>query len=202
MKKYVKISIFVIMEFLIVIVCVLFGKYLNSAAQKPRMLTIEKIALVNLDEGVKAGDSIKNYGVEFIGSLDGDYEVTGLEQARTGMENGLYAAYIIIPAAFSRNIESINSEPVKSNIVYRINHSLEAATREKVITDITSYCYFFLVYRVSKKVVFDSACLLLNIFTAKSSCINFLAKADKIQRSKRAQGKGEDRICRRYIRMQ
>lgn len=119
--------------------CVLFGKYLNSTAQKRQMLTIEKIALVNLDEGIEVGNLIKNYGVEFIGSLDGDYEVTGLEQARTGLENGRYAAYIIIPAAFSKNIDSINGEPVKSNIVYKINRNLEAATREKVITDITSF---------------------------------------------------------------
>lgn len=139
MKKYIKLSLFLMTEFIIVFVCVLFGKYLNSEAQKNQMLTIEKIAVVNLDEGTEVDHSIKNYGVEFIGSLDGSYEVTGLEQARKGLENGLYAAYIIIPAAFSKNIESINGEPVKSNILYKINYNLEASTREKVITNITSF---------------------------------------------------------------
>lgn len=139
MKIYIKLGLFLLMEFLIVVVCVLFGGYLNSEAQKNQTLTIEKIALVNLDEGTEVDHSIKNYGVEFVGSLGSGYEVTGLEQARKGLENGLYAAYIIIPAAFSKNIESINSEPVKSNIVYKINRNLEAASREKVIADITSF---------------------------------------------------------------
>lgn len=139
MKKFIKSILFLVTEFIIIIICVLFGKYLNSEAQKSQMLTIEKIALVNLDEGTEVNHSIKNYGVEFIGTLDGSYEVTGLEQARKGLENGLYAAYIIIPAAFSKNIESINGEPVKSNILYKINYNLEASTREKVITNITSF---------------------------------------------------------------
>lgn len=138
MRKHIKIGIFIMIQILIVAVCVLLGRYSGITAQKQQLLTIEKIALVNLDEGIEIDHSIRNYGAEFLSGLDDHYEMTGLEQARTGLANGLYAAYIIIPATFSKNIESINGKPVKSNIVYKINNNLDEHTRENVIADITS----------------------------------------------------------------
>lgn len=102
-------------------------------------LTIRKIAIVNLDDGVEIEGKYRYYASEFLGELDDNFEITGLEQAKRGMENNLYAAYLIIPAVFSQNIESINSRPTKSNIIYKINENLDYAIREKVLVDILDF---------------------------------------------------------------
>ena len=60
-----------------------------------------KVALVNLDEGVIYQDKQRNFANEILGSYSDNYVMTGLEDAKAGIENGRYAAYIIIPSEFS-----------------------------------------------------------------------------------------------------
>lgn len=130
-----KVIVIVVIELIIIAVCVCFLRGINSAVNE-ELLTINKIALVNLDDGVEVNDEHKYYGKDFINELDDNFKITSLEQARRGLENDLYAAYIIIPATFSKNVESINSDLVKSNITYKINQNLNYEVREEVFTDI------------------------------------------------------------------
>lgn len=136
MKKVIKIIGIILLELIVIVACVWVGGQMNSSAEEKAPLTINKIALVNLDDGVEVNEQYRYYGTEFIGELDDNFEITSLEQARRGLDNNLYAAYIIIPAMFSKNVESINSGLTKSNITYKINSNLDYVIREEVITDI------------------------------------------------------------------
>ncbi len=139
MKKLIRSIGFICLEIIVIAVCIFMGAYMSSRAQEKSPLTINKIALVNLDEGVSINKIQKYYAMEFIGTLKDNFEMTGLEHARLGLGNNLYAAYIIIPAAFSKNVESINNEPIKSNILFKINPDLDNTVRESVIADITDF---------------------------------------------------------------
>jgi len=136
MKKVIKIIGVILVELMVIVACVWVGGQMNSSAEEKAPLTINKIALVNLDDGVEVNEQHRYYGTEFISELDDNFELTSLEQARRGLNNNLYAAYIIIPATFSKNVESINSGLTKSNITYKINSNLDYMIREEVITDI------------------------------------------------------------------
>ena len=136
MKKVIKIIGIILLELIVIVACVWVGGQMNSSAEEKAPLTINKIALVNLDDGVEVNEQYRYYGTEFISELDDNFEITSLEQARRGLDNNLYAAYIIIPAMFSKNVESINSGLTKSNITYKINSNLDYVIREEVITDI------------------------------------------------------------------
>lgn len=137
MKRVKKIIGIILIELIIIVACVWLGRQMNNLVEEKKPLTINKIALVNLDSGIEINKEYKYYGTEFITELDDNFEITSLEQARRGLENDLYAAYIIIPATFSKNIESVNkSELIKSNITYKINPNLDYVIREEVVTDI------------------------------------------------------------------
>lgn len=90
------------------------------------------IAIVNLDEGTQQGGQ-ENYGVRLIDTITDDVVITGLEDARRGIENGTYSAYMVIPAAFSERISTITARPVKSEITYAIGSRLAGAERDEVI---------------------------------------------------------------------
>lgn len=139
MRGIVKIIGFVLIELIALAGCLLTGVYVSSKAQEKDPLKINKIALINLDEGITINGKQKYYASDFIGTLKDNFEITGLEHGRLGLENNLYAAYIIIPATFSSNVESINGEPVKSNILFKINAGLDETVRESVISDITDF---------------------------------------------------------------
>ncbi|MCM1500973.1 MAG: hypothetical protein NC124_21150 [Clostridium sp.] len=139
MKKTIRILGIIILETILILTCVSIGFFMNSSAQGTEQLTINTIALVNLDEGIEIEGEIKYYGIDFIGILEDNFEVTGLEQARKGLDNNIYAAYVIIPGDFSRNVESINNKPQKSNIIFKINNNLDSEVRETVIEDVTDF---------------------------------------------------------------
>lgn len=89
------------------------------------------IAVVNLDEGVRLGDRTVNYASNLIHLSGGSYVYAGLEDARNGVYTGEYGAYIVIPAGFSADVESLNTVMSKSNITFEINEQL---VQEKKIT--------------------------------------------------------------------
>lgn len=101
--------------------------------------TVQKIAVVNLDEGIMQGDEFVNFGTRLAVPDNPSFEVTGLEQARSGIKNGEFAAYIIIPASFSVNAVSLNNEPQQSAIAYEINERLRPDIREQTVYQITGY---------------------------------------------------------------
>jgi len=93
---------------------------------------VRTIAVVNMDEGIRVGPEAVNYGTRLTAFMNDRFYNTSLEDARTGAENGKYAAYIIIPVTFSRRVWSINTVPQKATLEYAINPRL----REDIIPDI------------------------------------------------------------------
>lgn len=82
------------------------------------------IAIVNMDEGVQKGSETVIYSQSLLGTLDVSYEVTGMEAAKQGLENGTYSAYLILPGGFSAAVESINTSPQKAVLEYAISQEL------------------------------------------------------------------------------
>lgn len=135
--KYIK---FCACAVLLIAVGALLGSYLTEQ----RMEEIEgstfktsKIAIVNLDEGVMYEGIHRNFAKELISSQNEDIVLTGLEDAKTGMQEGRYSAYLIMPSDFSTNTVTINAEPKKSLIKYEINQNLSDSARDKAIVTVS-----------------------------------------------------------------
>lgn len=106
----------------------------QSTGQEEEIITYNKtIAIVNLDEGIQLQEKQENYAVRLIDTITDDVVVTGLEDARRGIESGTYSAYMVIPAAFSEQISTITTQPVKSEIAYALGRGLAGEEREAVI---------------------------------------------------------------------
>lgn len=106
----------------------------QSTGQEEEKITYNKtIAIVNLDEGIQLQGKQENYAVRLIDTITDDVVVTGLEDARRGIESGTYSAYMVIPAAFSEQISTITTQPVKSEIAYALGRGLAGEEREAVI---------------------------------------------------------------------
>lgn len=99
-------------------------------------LVTDKIAIVNLDQGVITKEEEIHYASRLLAELPDNFIFTGLEDARGGYSSGIYAGYMVIPATFSESIVSLNSDPVRAEISYAINGELEEAVKEKVIYDV------------------------------------------------------------------
>ena len=134
-----------LLHFLIVIVLVcaayLGGIYSTKFKQnkEENKNTITTIAVVNADNGVMIDGKNMNYGAELIAFPDTNFETVGLTEAREGVVAGRYAAYILIPNNFSESIESVNENPVKSQITYELNSNLRQDAQVKVINDIHNF---------------------------------------------------------------
>lgn len=92
---------------------------------------IERIAIVNLDEGIQLDGEKTLYSGKLL-NFASDYVYVGLSEAKTGMEADMYAAYIMIPSDFSECIASINDTPQQVKIEYVINSSLTDKNRLEV----------------------------------------------------------------------
>lgn len=83
---------------------------------------VSKIGVVNLDEGIKQNDKEVFYAKHLLNiSNSSDFEYCSLSEAQTGISNGTYGAYIVIPTDFSENVVSVNDIPVVSKIEYVIS---------------------------------------------------------------------------------
>ena len=94
------------------------------------------IAVVNLDEGIVKEESSVQYASSLLPYTGAAYTVTGIEDARNGVETGLYSAYVIIPASFSQTVDSINQQPAQSSLIYTISEKLNTKEREKAIAEL------------------------------------------------------------------
>lgn len=117
------------------------GMYLTKFRQnrEENKSTITTIAVVNADTGTMVKGEKKFYASELMTFPDTNFESTGLTEAREGILNGRYAAYILIPGSFSDSIESINKEPVKAQITYALNNNLRQDVQVKVVNDIHNF---------------------------------------------------------------
>lgn len=95
-----------------------------------------KIAIVNLDEGVDTDNGRVQYAAQLLPYAGVDYTATGLQDARLGVETGLYSSYVIIPSDFSQTVYSINSQPAASRLSFTISGELSEEKREQAVYNI------------------------------------------------------------------
>lgn len=112
-----------------------YGLYGDERNETNKLIT-NRVAIVNLDEGVTVQDEKVNYAEKLIIDLDENFSFTGLEDARQGYATGIYAGYLIVPATFSESIVSLNNTPVRSEISYAINDNLREDVKEEVIYEV------------------------------------------------------------------
>lgn len=110
-----------------------------AASDKREQKESRKIAVVNLDEGVSGNEGRVNYTEKLSGFPSMDFEYASLEAARTGIETGRYGAYVIIPADFSQNVESINTAPQVSSLEFAVNRSYSGKGQYELLCQVRSY---------------------------------------------------------------
>ena len=134
-----------IYKIVIVMAWIILGLFLGmflvqrQMQQEMQRLTINTIAVVNMDEGVLSGEQYINYGSEFLKYPDVNFVTVGLEEARQGLENDSYAAYILIPSEFSKNVLSLNDIPDSASIEYAVNPNLRNDVYGEVMADISLF---------------------------------------------------------------
>lgn len=100
---------------------------------KEKLYDTNLIAIVNADEGIQKEDKVVSYSQSLLGTLTLPYEITGIEDAKQGLENGKYSAYMILPGTFSASVESINTTPQKAVLEYAIAQNLTQEAQAKAI---------------------------------------------------------------------
>lgn len=135
--KYIRLFVYTL---LLVAIGTLLGSYLTEKRIEEiqgNTFKTTKIAVINLDEGVSYEGTHRNFAKELISSQKEDIVLTGLDDAKTGMEEGRYSAYVIMPSDFSTNTVTINTEPKKSLIKYEINQNLSDIARDKAVVTVS-----------------------------------------------------------------
>lgn len=97
------------------------------------------IAIVNLDEGVLENEVKRFYSTELITIPEAGYEKCSLTEARDGIGNGKYGAYVIIPATFSESVRSVDKELLKVELKYDLNPYLTEETQQKLLNNIFEF---------------------------------------------------------------
>lgn len=100
---------------------------------------VDVIAVVNMDEGITDGEEQINYASQLMEMPGDNYVTTGLNEAKMGIENGSYAAYIIIPEDFSESIASVESNPEKVLLEYTFNPNLDEEAARQAISDVNAF---------------------------------------------------------------
>lgn len=140
--QYYLFKIFILL--IIVVLSFLLGNYFGSkeefTIEKPRKnQSSNKIAVVDLDDGVEIGNEKKFYSKEIIELPDLNFVHTALGDARSGLEEGVYGAYIVIPSTFSENVSSINKNPTKAKLKCEIGNNLDESIRAQVIYNLLKF---------------------------------------------------------------
>lgn len=120
----------------------LLGVWINFEYQKQleeSAETVQIIAVVNMDEGISVDGEHINYASQLIQFPNNNFEIVGLNDAKLGIENGTYAAYVIIPADFSKSVLSVEDKPEKIIIEYAFNQRLSEEIEKQVVYDINTF---------------------------------------------------------------
>lgn len=102
-------------------------------------INTDMIAIVNADQGVQINGEQINYAALLMAALDENYSMENLEAAKKGIENGTYAAYILIPSTFSESVISLNSTPKQAKIEYVINPFLTEERKIEAIYNVVNF---------------------------------------------------------------
>lgn len=126
---------------LVMILCLYIGaQFEQSMRQREEaMQTVTQIAVVNMDTGIEKDGKRLNYAAGLIQFPDTNFTYTSLEAARTGILDGTYAAYIIVPEEFSVCASSIETEPENIYIQYAVNDELREDIYNQIINNIHEF---------------------------------------------------------------
>jgi len=141
LQKIIKIFSLILMEMILLLSAGMLGMQneRKRIIQEEQAETVTDIAIVNLDKGVYENNTTKYYSSELM-NLDLDNLVAeNLEAARQGINNGSYAAYILIPAEFSENAVSLNSVPTKSALEFAVNPNLREDVSRLTMANIKNF---------------------------------------------------------------
>lgn len=100
---------------------------------------VATVAVVNMDNGVIVDHEQINYASQLISFPSENFTTVGFTDARTGIENGTYAAYIIIPETFSASVTSIENDPQKAVLEYQYNPNLAETARMQAMSDVNDF---------------------------------------------------------------
>lgn len=109
----------------------------NAGVANTEVYNVSKVAIVNLDEGIKNDEKTTYYAKQLLNIKDSViFEYCSLEEAKTGIDNGEYAGYIVIPAEFSTNVTSINEVPTVSEIDYVLSEKVTDKCKYEALLNI------------------------------------------------------------------
>lgn len=111
----------------------------QEASHKKEIEESSIIGVVNMDEGIEENGERINYADSIIQFQSSTFEYVSLSEARAGLENGTYGAYITIPATFSKSVASINTTPQPAQFEYVINSRLSGKTQYSILYDVLSF---------------------------------------------------------------
>lgn len=111
----------------------------QEASHKKEIEESSIIGIVNMDEGIEENGERINYADSIIQFQSSTFEYVSLSEARAGLENGTYGAYITIPATFSKSVASINATPQPAQLEYVINSRLSGKTQYSILYDVLSF---------------------------------------------------------------
>lgn len=97
------------------------------------------VAVVNQDAGVIKNNETIYYANKLIEYPGENYKSTSLEEAKSGLENGSYGAYIVIPSSFSASVDSINGTPQKAVFEYEVSDQLSENAKEDMLYEINNF---------------------------------------------------------------
>lgn len=141
-KKVVKICIGILSVVLLMIIGFIVGSYVQMEKYKEinsENINVDTIAIVNMDSGVEVDGDIVNYASQLMDTSSNIYTVKGLTDAKQGVENGTYAAYIVIPDKFSEDIRTFYDNPKKMNLEYYYNENLDVDSHVKAVENVNLF---------------------------------------------------------------
>lgn len=141
MNRGIKIILGILITGIIICLGILLGIRLEQKrlADQEQLETVNEIAIVNMDTGVLKDGKQIFYSESLMEISDETFISANLEEARNGIMNGNFAAYIIIPSSFSSNAESINDIPSKVKLEYGINPHLRQDVSNITIANIKNF---------------------------------------------------------------
>ena len=140
-----------------------------------KVVSTKDIAVVNLDDGVKLKGKKAYYAGKIITLPNEHFYMTGLDDARNGLKSGKYGAYIVIPATFSKAVESINNDPQKATIKYTVNADNNDASLASIVNDINSFASV-----VSENITFIYVSAILDEYHRAQDNTKVILKNDSI----------------------
>lgn len=84
----------------------------------------QRIAVVNLDNGIQRGEKHIYYAADAMEFPDADFVSVSMPEAKSGVRSGYYAAYLVIPGDFSEKVDSISRHPEQATVSYRLSTEL------------------------------------------------------------------------------